>query len=130
MVQESFFDISQTTTLGGCTLLVLIITSTIHHLVGKITWYWNPKWGSFFLSSIIGAITQIHFIKILEPIHILIILGNICLIYLSAAGFNATVGEPAISIAEREQVFTKGISEIDDSDTIVKKENWRTRWFD
>ena len=65
MKQEVFFNISQTLVIGGCALLVVLITSIIHHLVGKIARWWSPTWGSLLLSLIIGVLVQIQFIEVL-----------------------------------------------------------------
>jgi hypothetical protein len=127
MEQEIFFNIGPVAMLLGCVLLVILITSFIHHLVGKITKWWNPQWGSFLFSVIIGGIAQLQFLEVLEPLHIPVIIGNIGLIFLSAVGFNAAIGEPIITSADSANVDRKGIGE--NAPIFALKETWRTRWF-
>jgi len=130
MMQETFFNISQTLTIGGCALVVVLITSVIHHWIGKITRWWDPKWASFLFSLVIGVIVQLQFIEVLEPLHILVILWNNCLIYLTAVGFNAAVGRPVEVLAEISDAQKKGKTEDEYTPFIISsEETWRTRWF-
>ena len=128
MTQETFFNINQTVVIGGCALVVVIITSFIHHKVGKITKWWSPKWASFLFSVFFGGIVQFRFVEVLEPFHIIIIMGNIFLIFLSAVGINAAVGKPIEVIADFEMEETKGMEE--KSSISAYRETWRTRWFE
>lgn len=127
MKQEAFFNITHIAVLFGCVLLVIIFTSFIHHLVGKITKWWNPQWASFLFSVIIGGIAQYQFVEVLEPLHIPVMIGNIALIFLSAVGFNTAVGSPIITITEDEYEEKKGIYE--KATIMALRETWRTRWF-
>ncbi|NIM13979.1 MAG: hypothetical protein GTO45_18190 [Candidatus Aminicenantes bacterium] len=129
-MQDTFFNINQPLVIGGCSLVVVIITSIIHHRVGKITKWWNPKWGSFLLSLVIGVIVQFQFIEVLEPIHIIVIAGNIGLIYLSAVGLNAVVGKPVEVLGELSEAEIKGMKKEQASIIITTEETWRTRWFE
>lgn len=131
MAQETFLNINQIILIGGCALLVVLITSTIHHLVGKITRWWNPKWTSFLFSFIIGVIVQVQFIEVIVPIHIIIIIGNVCLIYLSAVGLATILSTPIVIMTNLELDESrdkgKGMNEIAIIPAV--RETWRTRWF-
>jgi len=127
-MQDTFFNISQTVVIGGCALVVTLITSFIHHKVGKITTWWSPKWASFLFSVIIGGIVQFRFVEVLEPFHIIIIICNIVLIFLSAVGINAAVGKPIEVLTDFEMEETKGIEE--KASLSAYRETWRTRWFE
>lgn len=131
MMQERFFDIAHLLVIGGCALAVVIIISIIHHRVGKITRFWDPRWASFFLSALLGAAVQYRFVDVLEPVHIPVIAGNILLIYLSAVGINAVMGKPVEVLMERVEAEPKGPGpdEIEPM-IIMTTETWRTRWFD
>jgi hypothetical protein len=107
MAQETFLNINQIILIGGCALLVVLITSTIHHLVGKITRWWNPKWASFLFSGVIGGIFQLHFVEVLELFHVLIMISNILLIFLTAVGLNAVVGKPPLVLMDFESLNEK-----------------------
>ncbi len=127
-MQDTFFNINQTLVIGGCALVVVIITSFIHHKVGKITGCWNPKWASFFFSVISGGIVQFRFVEVLEPFHVLIMVGNILLIFLAAVGFNVVVGKPIEVLTDIEPEKPRGIK--DKAALLAMRETWRTRWFD
>lgn len=114
--------------MGGCVLVVVIITSALHHLVKKITRWWNPKWASLVFSILTGGMAQLHFIEVLEPLHIVFIIGNIGMIYLAAIGINAILGKPIIPITDAEFAEKRGIYEKASMD--MEKETWQTRWFD
>jgi hypothetical protein len=130
MKQEIFFNIGSITMLLGCVLLVVLITSFIHHLVGKITRWWNPQWASFLFSVIIGGIAQFRFVEVLEPIHIPVMIGNIGLIYLSAVGFNAAIGKPIITSADTESSESnESKGPFERPPIFALRESWRTRWF-
>ncbi len=128
MTQDTFFYIGHIAVIGGCALVVFLITSFIHHLVGEITGWWNPKWASFLFSVIIGGIVQFQFVQVLEPLHVIVMVGNIFLIFLSAVGFNAVVGEPIEVLTDFEPEETKGKKE--KASLFAFRETWRTRWFD
>jgi hypothetical protein len=128
MVQEFFFNINHIFVIGGCALVVFLITSFIHHRVGEITGWWNPKWASFIFSVIIGGIVQYQFVEVLEPFHVIVIAGNILLIFLSAVGFNAVVGKPIVVLTDFEPEDIKGKKE--KASLPAYRETWRTRWFE
>ena len=132
MTQEIFLNVNQLILIGGCALSVMLITSIIHHLVGKITRWWNPKWASFLFSLIIGVIVQVQFIEVVEPIHIIIIIGNVFLIYLSAVGLHTVVSTPIVIITDLDldepKDKSKGMSER--ASLSAYPETWRTRWFE
>lgn len=129
MTQETFFNINQTVVIGGCALVVVIITSFIHHKVGKITTWWSPKWASFLFSVIIGGIVQFHFVEVLEPYHVVVMVGNILLIFLAAVGFNVVVGKPIEVLTDFEpEQDPRGIK--DKASLQAMRETWRTRWFE
>jgi hypothetical protein len=128
VIQDTFFNIGQTAVMGGCVLVVVIITSALHHLVKRITRWWNPKWASLGFSILIGGTAQLHFIEVLEPLHIVFMTGNIVIIYLAAMGINAVLGKPVIPITDAEYEEKRGIYEKASMD--MEKETWQTRWFD
>jgi hypothetical protein len=128
MALEIVSDLVGIAVLIGSALVVLVVTSIIHHLVGRITRWWNPRWASFLFSLVIGMAIQIRFIRMLEPLHIIIIIGNIVLIYLSAVGINALIGKPAVTFTGVEQAAARGI--IKEVPTVEIKETWQTQWFD
>ena len=128
MKQDIFFNIGQTVVIGVCALVVVIITSIIHHCVGKITRWWNPKWASFLFSAITGGVAQFLFVEVLEPFLVLIIMANIVLIYLSAVGFNAAVGKPVELFTDFETEETRGMK--GKASIPAFRETWRTRWFE
>lgn len=128
MIQETFFNINHIVVIGGCAFVVFFITSFIHHRVGEITGWWNPKWASFLFSVIIGGIVQYQFIEVLEPLHVIVIAGNILLIFLSAVGFNAIVGKPIVVLTDFEPEDIKGKKE--KASLPAYRETWRTRWFE
>ena len=128
MIQETFFNINHMVVIGGCALVVFFITSFIHQLVGEITGWWNPKWASFLFSVIIGGTVQYRFVEVLEPFHVIIIAGNILLIFLTAVGINAVVGKPIEVLTDFEPKETKGKKE--KASLYAYRETWRTRWFE
>lgn len=128
MIQETFFNIHQTVLIGGCALVVVIITSFIHHRVGKITGWWNPKWASFLFSVIIGGIVQFQFVEVLEPFHVMVMVGNILLIFLSAVGVNAVLGKPIEVLGDFELEGDRGKK--GKASFYAFRETWRTRWFE
>ena len=131
MTQEIFLNVNQLILIGGCALSVILITSIIHHLVGKITRWWSPKWASFLFSLIIGAIVQVQFIEVVEPIHIIIIIGNVFLIYLSAVGLQAVLSTPIFIYTDLEldEPGGKGKGMAERGSIPAVRETWRTRWF-
>jgi hypothetical protein len=128
MIQETFFNINHIFVIGGCALVVFLITSFIHHRVGEITGWWNPKWASFLFSVIIGGIIQFQFVQVLEPFHVIVMVGNIFLIFLSAVGLNAAVGKPIVVLTDFEPEDIKGKKE--KASLPAYRETWRTRWFE
>lgn len=98
--------------LAGTAAAVLIITSLIHHIIGKIKKWWHPKWGAFFISLIIAPGVLLQFIVILEPLDLVVLTGFTLLVYLCAAGLNTVLGKSI------------------DEDPEAKRETWRNRWFD
>jgi hypothetical protein len=132
MTQETSLNINQIILIGGCALSVMLITSIIHHLVGKITRWWNPKWASFMVSFIIGVIVQVQFIEVIEPIHIMIIIGNVFLIYLLAVGLTTIFNTPIVIITklglDEPKDKSKGMT--DKASLPAYRETWRTRWFE
>ena len=128
MEQETFFNISYIVVIGGCALMVVLITSFIHHWVGEITGWWNPKWASFLFSVILGGMVQFQFVEVLEPFHVLVMVGNILLIFLTAVGLNALVGKPIEVLTDFEPKETKGKKK--KASLYAYRETWRTRWFE
>lgn len=132
MAQETFLNINQIILIGGCALSVMLITSIIHHLVGKITRWWNPKWASFLFSLIIGVIVQVLFIEVIAPIHIIVIIGNVFFIYLSAVGLTTIFNTPKVIMTDLEldepRDKCKGMAER--ATLPAYPETWRTRWFE
>lgn len=127
-MQETFFSIDHIFVIGGCALVVVVITSFIHQLVGKITRWWSPRWASFLFSVIIGGVVQFRFVEVLEPLHVLIMVGNIVLIFLMAVGLNSVVGKPIELISDIELKKPRGQKE--KSSIPARRETWRTRWFE
>jgi len=127
-MQETFFNIDQVLVIGGCALVVVVITSIIHQLVGKITRWWSPKWASFLFSVVIGGVVQFRFVGVLEPFHVVVMVGNVLLIFFAAVGINAVVGKPIELISDIELKKPRGIKE--KSSIPAMRETWRTRWFE
>ena len=133
MIKSTFFNFSQTLVIGGCALLVAFITSIIHHLVGKVTRWWSPGRAGLLFSVLIGGAVQSLFIQVLEPVHIVIMAGNILLIYLSAVGLNALIGKPVVVFAIPELEEIKALREQKENEDEkaplkARRETWRTRW--
>jgi len=128
MAREIVFDLVCIAVPIGCALVVLLVTSIIHHLVGRITRWWNPRWAGFLFSLVTGIVVQFLFTRMFEPLHVIILIGNIVLIYLSAVGINTLMGKPAVSFTDVEQASAKGI--IKEAPGMEIKETWQTRWFD
>jgi hypothetical protein len=128
MTQETFFNFFHIVVIGGCALVVFFITSFIHHLVGEITAWWNPKWASFLFSVILGGVVQFQLVEVLEPLHVLTMAGNILLIFLSAAGINALVGKPIEVFTDFESKEARG--KRGKASLPAYRETWRTRWFE
>ena len=127
-MQETFFNIDLALVIGGCALGVVVITSLIHQLVGKITRWWSPKWASFLFSFIIGGIVQFRFVEVLEPFHVVVMVGNVLLIFFAAVGINVVMGKPIVLISDIELKKPRGTKE--KSSIQARRENWRTRWFE
>ncbi len=130
-----YFNTGQIILTGACAFGVFLLTSAIHHLVGKINRWWNPRIASFIFSLLTGIGAHLLFIDELEPLHILIMMGDICIIYLCAIGLNTLLGKPVYLLFEFTDIREKAVQEKEKAnrqskEIITSGENWQTRWFD
>ncbi len=130
MSEEVKVTVENLTTIGGCATLVTLITSTIHHLIGEVKSWWSPKWGSFVLALVVGAISQLTLFKgEITPVIGLVIAGNICLIYCTAVGINSAIGKPGAGAEGRPPAGALPTSALRGGVGTLSKETWRNRWF-
>jgi hypothetical protein len=131
MTTISILNITQIMVIGTGSLVVVLMTSVIHHWVGEINRWWDPRWASLILTIPISIIIQAQFIDTLEPIHILIIIANIIFTYLASVGMNTIFGRRVEVLSEFEQQQSKGFDADENVPLIItSEETWRTRWFD